>query len=608
MTAAEDPDFAAEPRAAGATPHRVVLGLGLALTALVFSGTLRFAFIYDDWPQIVGNPAVQAWRYVPGYFIHHIWSHIYPTWPGNYYRPLFLIWLRLNHALFGLQPLGWHLTTVLAHLGVTTMVYWLGRRITGDRVIGAMAALLFGLHPAHIETVAWVSGVSEPLLALLFIPAFVFYLDAREQAEHRGRRMALSLICYVGALLLKETAIVLPGLVFGYEWLNGSANHEGHAGHTKDTMERPGARWARALRQSAPYLALSLAYLGVRQVVLKSLVHPEGTAGPLQVVMTWPSLVWFYLRHLAVPAPMSLFYDVGYVFQPTLGNFWLPLAATLVVAAGLWRWGRRSRAAALAGMWLALPLAPPLISIAVFGNGEIVHDRYLYLPSIGFVILVALALARIPASRAELFGLPASRIVAAFGLAGVLAVMTSMQSIHWASNLLLYDYGVQQAPQNALARIHLATEMLWPRTEMLRSDPTSAIRLYHEARDLAPNMWQANFVLGFAYFQLGHAPEAEQYLRDAIRILPRNPNQFLYLSRALLQQNRPEEAEAAARHAVELYPYGPEFHYAVGMALEKRGQLAAARQEYAAELKNDPTSGAGQKMAEIDKRLRGSTK
>lgn len=414
--------------------------------------------------------------------------------------------------------------------------------------------------------------------------------------------MALSLVCYLAALLVKETAIVLPGLVFGYEWVKERAHHKDHEGHTKDTMEPPGARLARGLRQCAPYLALSLVYLGVRQVVLKSLVHPEGTAGPLQVVMTWPSLVWFYLRHLAVPAPMSLFYDVPYVLRPTLGNFWLPLGVTLAVAAGLWGWGRRSRAAALAGLWLVLPLVPPLVSIAVFGNGEIVHDRYLYLPSIGFVILVALALARIPASRVELFGLPATRIFTVFGLAAVLAVMTSMQSIHWANNLLLYHYGVQQAPQNALARIHLATEML------ARNDPTSALRLYHEARDLAPDLWQANFVLGFAYFQLGHAPEAERYLRDAVRILPRNPNQFLYLALALLQQNRTEEAEAAARHAVELWPYGIGFHYAVGMALEQRGQLAAARQEYAAELKNDPTSGAAQKIAAINKRLAESKK
>src|SRR5438132_225929 len=118
-------------------PHRVILTLALLLTALVFGGTLRFDFIYDDWPQIVNNPVVQAWHFVPGYFIHHVWSHIYPTWPGNYYRPLFLLWLRLNHALFGLQPFGWHLTTVLAHLGVTAMVYWLAVRTTRDRIVAA---------------------------------------------------------------------------------------------------------------------------------------------------------------------------------------------------------------------------------------------------------------------------------------------------------------------------------------------------------------------------------------------------------------------------------------------------------------------------------------
>jgi Tfp pilus assembly protein PilF len=567
-------------------PARLLLAFGLALTALVFGGTLRFAFIYDDWPQIVRNPAVQGWSYVPGYFVHHVWSHIYPTWPGNYYRPLFLIWLRLNDALFGLQPLGWHATTVAAHLGVTAMVFWLARRLTRDDIVAAMAAAIFGVHPAHIETVAWVSGVSEPLLALFFIPAFVFFTKARHDGADRRRWLALSLLCYVGALLSKETAIVLPALVFGYAWV--PRDEDGNAAGSR--------RFVSAGVACAPYVVLSLAYLVVRAVVLKGVGHGESNVGLREIVLTAPSLLWFYARHLVWPAPMSLFYDVEYVSQPSLRNFVLPVIVVLAIAAALVAWARRSQAAAMGVLWLALPLAPVIASISTFGRGELVHDRYLYLPSVGFALLLALGIARLRAGSAEFMGIPAVRALACFAIVGALAAATAVQSIHWANNLLLYHYGVQQAPRNALARIHLATEML------NRGDATSAMRLYHEARDLAPDMWQANFVLGFAYFQLRHLPEAERYLRAAAEIVPNNPNQYMYLALTLMRLSRLDEAEAAARRATALWSRGPGFHYVLGSVLEKKGDVAGARGEYVAELKNDPNSVAKEKIAELDRR------
>jgi len=572
-------------------PARLLLAFGLALTALVFGGTLRFAFIYDDWPQIVRNPAVQAWSHVPGYFIHHVWSHIYPTWPGNYYRPLFLIWLRVNDAIFGLHPLGWHVTTVAAHLGVTAMVFWLARRLTRDDVASAMAAAIFGVHPAHIETVAWVSGVTEPLLALFCIPAFVFFVKAREEPERRGRWLALSLLCYAGALLMKETAIVLPALVFGWEWLRESSGGDASAAPRRAS----GQSFVTALTACLSFVAMSVVYLGVRAAVLKGVGHGDSNVGLREVVLTAPSLLWFYLRHLMWPAPMSLFYDVGYVTRPTLTNFVLPLIAVAAVMAGLVMWARRSFAAAMAALWLFLPLAPVLAAITTFGSGELVHDRYLYLPSIGFALLVALAIRRLRAGSAELFGIPAVRALACFAIAGALAAATAVQSIHWANNLLLYHYGVQQAPRNALARMHLATEM------MTRGDITSAMRLFNEAHDLAPDSWRANFVLGFAYLEIGRPTEAEQYFRSAARIQPDAADQYTYLAVALMRQDRLDEAEAAARRALELWPGGPGFHFVLGNVLEKKGDAAAARSAYLAELKIDPTSGARDRLAELDR-------
>ncbi len=117
---------------------------------------------------------------LPHYFTSHAWAELYPHVSGNYYRPLFLLWFRLNHAMFGLDPKGWHLTTILCHVAATYMVLVLVRRLAASPWIAFSAATLFALHPVHIESVAWVSGVTDPLMAIFLIGSFLAYLRFRE--------------------------------------------------------------------------------------------------------------------------------------------------------------------------------------------------------------------------------------------------------------------------------------------------------------------------------------------------------------------------------------------------------------------------------------------
>ena len=120
-----------------------------------------------------------------GCFVEHVWSQ-FSGQPGNYYRPLFEFWLVINYSLFGLNPAWWHASTVAVHLLVVLMVYLLARRVTGDRLTAAIATVIYGLHPTHIETVAWVSGVTEPLLAVFVIGSFLSYARSRDAGTARA--------------------------------------------------------------------------------------------------------------------------------------------------------------------------------------------------------------------------------------------------------------------------------------------------------------------------------------------------------------------------------------------------------------------------------------
>ena len=196
--------------------------LACAVAFLVYIPTLGFQFVYDDKPQVIQNPAIHAWRYWPHYFTTHVWGELYPNVRGDYYRPLFLVWFRINHALFGVNPKGWHLTTILCHVAVTYLVFVLSRRLTGSRGIAFASAVLFAVHPVHIESVAWVSGVSDPFMALSWIGSFLAFLEFFE--SRRGKWLALALVLFVVGLLQKETAVVLAPIIYVYAWISSSRN------------------------------------------------------------------------------------------------------------------------------------------------------------------------------------------------------------------------------------------------------------------------------------------------------------------------------------------------------------------------------------------------
>ena len=626
---AKDATEIEKPGASG----RVLLAMILALTFAAYLGTLGFDFVYDDTSQIVENHFVQSWQYVPRYFTEHVWNHLYPNVPGNYYRPLFLLWLLINHTLFGLNPAWWHFTTVLTHLAATFMVYLLAHRILKDRITATVAALIFGLHPVHIEAVSWISGVTEPMLAVLLIPAFLFYLNRREilskkdraaslqnaegglriaelkarinpQSEIRNpqsRWLALSLALYALALLSKETAVVLPMIIFAYEWIFGRADESSRADSEEGREVSPQIRrriWA-AFKCMVPYLALTAIYMIVRTIVLEGIGHVITPLRLSTILFTWPSLLWFYLKLLIWPSGLSAFYDTPYITSPGFSNFVLPAVAVIAAIILLVWWSKRSRAVAFAAVLLGLPVIP-LLNLSVFLEGEIAHDRYLYFPSIGFSIIVAIALRRINAGRAKFFGYPAAQAASVLALASVIGLATAYQNSFWATELLLYHRGVTIAPGNNIAQNNLANEL----GERGMND--EAIEIYRKVLSRKPDFWLSNYNIGYRYYKMDRFGEAEFWFRRAIEINSLDAEQHVYLGLTLMKTGRLNESVSEIRRAINIRPDAPGYHYALGVALRNQGQLESALDAFEAELKINPKqSAARQQIAEINKQASG---
>lgn len=567
------------------------------LTFLAYGRSLTYDFVYDDRHQIVGQTYTQSWHYAPRYFTENIWEYLYPGEPGNYYRPVFMLWLLIQYSLFGLQPFWWHLVAIATQAAVAILVFIMARRLTGDEVTAAIAGLIFALHPIHIEVAAWVSGVTESLMALFFISALLCFMNWREAASNvaqstadapvdgggaTSRRrpvawLAASLILFALALFEKETAIMLPLLILIYEWLFGERRF---------TLSARQRLWPIA-RAVIPYALVAGLYLAARMAALQGFAPVTSPVTFATMLLTLPSVIWFYIKSLCFPVNLSPCYDTPYLSSLSVANFWLPLLgiAGVVLGGCYWLWTSHEpprRRLGFAMLWLLATLSPVLYLRALFDN-DMAHDRYLYLPSIGFAVLLAMAIRQLPAGRLRLFQQPAAQVAATLALALALGLATALQHAPWENDLTLWTHAIHVAPNSPVVHDNLAGVFV------LRDLPEPAIREYQRVLELDPDHWEAHFRLGFIYGKLGNQDDAERFLRRAIEINPKRPMPYVYLAFPRLDKGRLDEAEALLHQALNANDRAQNAHYGLGLIHKKRGNLQTALAEFNAELAIHPT-------------------
>ncbi len=540
----------------------------LILAAIVYLPALGGSFVADDADQIVLAHAGFAWHAIPAYFTHSVWEYLLSV-RTNYYRPVFLVWLTINYKLFGLEPVWWHAAAVALHLAATALLYFVARRVTRDQLTAGIAALIFGVHPAHVETVAWLSGATDSLLAVSMFAAILCYLRAREDPHLRIRWEVNAVALFAMALFTKETAVVLPILLAAADRL-------------RDGRQR---LWNIA-EHIAPYLAVLLIYLGARIHALGGLAPVARAWTPSMIANTLPGVLLFYLRQMAIPLnDYSFIHPLEAVRQFSISQVLLPAALVGVAALGLLWVARRGPAAAFSVALLALPLLP-VLSLRGFAFDDIAHDRYLYIPSAGLCILFAMGLRSIDAFELKREDLLLGVVVVA--VAGALSVVTVQTTAYWQDDLALFTRAVAVAPDSTIAAEYLGS------TLVRQQRCSEALPLLN--RSLAMDMGNPDLYskLAYCHENLDDWEHAERYLNQEIALFPRLPDGYVALTS--VDQHRGDLSAAAAhmRQAMQLRVPGSaryfEYHTRLGHILELQGNDADALREYQAELIENPGS------------------
>ena len=330
--------------------HPAYALIPVALALLTSINSLENGFAFDDSNQVLNNEFIRNIDNLPRAFNSSVWAFLnHSLWSSdNYFRPLFTSLLTINYAIFGTTAWGWHLVNILLHAGVTYFVFAICKELTGRPWVAVAAAAFFAVHPIHAESVAWVSGVTDPLMGLFLLPAFYYYL----RYKNSGRRhlIAAALGLYFLALLTKETALVFPAVIAYCELV-----------FYKDSASRR-RRLARAASLLGLFALPILIYFLLRYQALGTflaagkstgLIDPALLTAPLVAAKDMWLIVWpvgYNLHHYTTPVSSM----ASWAFLGLLVLF-MVLAVLIALI--------HNRVLGFAAIWFMVFLAPPLASL-----------------------------------------------------------------------------------------------------------------------------------------------------------------------------------------------------------------------------------------------------
>jgi Tfp pilus assembly protein PilF len=552
------------------------------VTLTAFLPSLQNGFVgWDDATNFLDNPHYRGLA----------WTHLRWMWTTHlgHYIPLTWMTFGLDYLLWGMNPFGYHLTSLLLHAANAVVFFFLVRRLLrlalpsrSERghalvVSAGFAALMFAIHPLRVESVAWATERRDILSGLFYLATILMYLRACEEGARSRGWYWLSVAVFVCALLSKSMVVNLPVVLLILDvyplrrlggfvgWWSAPARRV-YAEKIPFVLLAAAASAIAVMAQSSVHSAVSLAQLSV--------------AGRLAISTYGLS---FYLWKMVVPLNLSPLYELRPPVNPGATPFILSYG--IVVAITALALVLRRRVPGLPAAWLAyvVVLVPVL---GIFQSGpQIAADRYTYLAGFGWTILAgASMLSCWQTSRRSETGTPITLSIASVAICLVVGfgVLTWNQAQVWHESERLWTHALAIDPDSFVAHGNLGTALAQ------KGKLAEAIDHYREALRIKPDYADALYNLGVALAEQGKLAEAVEHYQQALKIRPDYPEALNNLGVALSQQGKPAEASERFRQALKIKPDDADAHHNWGVALALQGKLAEASEHFRQALRIRP--------------------
>ena len=531
----------------------------------------------------------------------------FTSYDPELYIPLTFVSYQSDYLLGGYNPLIYHLTNLLLHMGSTFLVSAFIFYLTKRSKLAIACALLFAIHPITVETVVWAAARKDVLSGFFFLlSATLYLLSIQKQSTLRSTFTSfwywLSFFAFLLALLSKVTAITLPLILLLCDL------HRGRRDYKEVVLEK------------TPYFLLALLF-GLIALFGKATLLAERS--PLEHFLLACKMVILALSKILVPLRLSVFYpELGEVtlFHPT---FLLSLLILIILGAVVWMF-RQKKLLLFGALFFLITLAPAALTFMKGGNTFLFSDRYAYLPSLGVIFLAAHLLDENFRRKFSIinFQFSISSVVLFFVLLTFIP-LTISRSLLWGDSVSLFAKEVEQSPQFYLAHINLGASLhrmgksdqaiaefrraielhpipntygLIGEVEAERGKYVEAVRAFEEGLMLLPEDPELLYGLGQVYALMGEGDKAltsyeralnatkasdDPYRSFARRISARRDMILLRMGVLTGERGDHERALALYTQAIEENPFNAEAHYNAAVSLGNLARNDEAIAEYA---------------------------
>src|SRR5213080_1674042 len=550
------------------------------VTVAAFLPALQNQFVsWDDAENFLDNPHYRGLGWSP---LRWMW-----TTHQSHYIPLTWMTLGLDYLLWGMNPFGYHLTSLLLHVTNAVVFFfvvrWLLTRALPSpserghalAVSAGFAALVFAIHPLRVESVAWVTERRDVLSGLFYLVTILVYLRACE-GEERGRRWYwLAVATFVLALLSKSMVVNLPVVllildVYPLRRLGGAIGW-----------------WSEPARriyiEKIPFVLLAAAASAIA-VMAQSSVHAAASLAQLSLpgrLVVSAYGLGFYLWKMVVPVNLSPLYELPRTMDPVAPPFILSYALVLAITAIVL--ALRRPVPGLLAAWLAyVVVLSPVLGILQSGP-QIAADRYTYLAGLGWASLAGAGLLS-TWRRWPPFVLTGLAVVLLSGL----GTLSWNQVEVWHDSEKLWTHALAIDPKTSMAQFGLG------RVRADQGKPAEAIEHYRQALNIKPDYGAAHYNWGVVLGQQGKPAEAIEHYRLAVQMRPNPADAHNNWGALLGQQGRLADAIEHFQQALRLKPDFAEAHNNWGFALAQQGKRAEAIEHYRHALRLDPDNALAQ--------------
>lgn len=478
----------------------IILALLVIVGFSIYSNSFSNHLFWDDDDVITNNYYIKDFSFIPQYFSQNLIAGAGQV--TNYWRPLLLLSFASDYHLFGLNPIGYHVVNLLWHILGAWLLFLLFKRISKDRWISALVALVFLVHPLQTEAVTYVAGRADPMSTVFVLASALFYVLFRQ--KHKMKLIYLSVLSFILSLLVKEQSIMLPAILFLVEicFFFDKKN------------------WKRSLYSLIPFAVVSLLYIGARVSILNFNDILSGTDylgvydSSLKVrLLTFTYVFSKYISLLFLPFNLHMAYEVNPITSIWSGyaiSFILLVTSLIYLFIRNWK---NNRLVSFGIAWFLILLLPRTNIISI---NRPLYEHWLYLPMAGFwfmlAVLIKKVIERYSQRKREFLNKLAIGLLIAVLI--FFSILTILRNRDWHDPITFYEKNLRYTPNSYIQHNNLG--MAYADTGRL----DEAEKEYRKSLDISQVYPQVFYNLANVLVKQGNFDEARDYYYKAIDISP----------------------------------------------------------------------------------------